>query len=319
MSKGNNIVKKQHYIPQVYLRGFSPEYLTKNEKKIIPERYTIYCHDLTRKQQIEKPVPIKSVCCKDFLYEVTGYNEEIVLPNHLEKFFAVFEKKFSNYRHKLECKAFIESNYKTKCFLTSEEKVFWVIYILIQLLRIPQVLQAAEETCLEIFGDGINEKQAKNIARMACLSFFKEINVGDEEAVLFNNLLEPMLNMSFGVGVDISGRIITADKPVYIYAKEYSCKEYEKLIFPISSRLCLFLFGGENIERYFKNFLFPINETVREEIIKSITYTSVQKLYSNHRLNKQELRYINEVIKHREEDKIGFDCQSPIYIRGKGK
>ena len=30
--KDKNTTKKQHYIPQVYLRGFSPEYVHKNNK-----------------------------------------------------------------------------------------------------------------------------------------------------------------------------------------------------------------------------------------------------------------------------------------------
>lgn len=305
MSQENNITRKQHYIPQVYLRGFSPEYLAENRNKIPLSHYTVYCYNLIADNQKYEAVPINSICFRKDLYEVTGKDGEIVLPNHLEKFFTVFEKKFSHYRRKLEHKAFIEDNYKTKCFLASEEKVFWVTYILIQLLRIPQVLQVVEETSLDILGNGINEKQAKNIARMTCLPFFKEIKIDDKEAVLFNSLLEPMLNMTFGVRVDRSGLIITSDMPVYIYSKEFPCKEYGKIIFPISSQLCLFLFGGEVKKKYPKNFLFPVEEVVREEIIKSMAYTSFEKIYSNHRLNKSELRYINEAIKDREEDRKG--------------
>lgn len=304
MSQGRNITKKQHYIPQVYLRGFSPEYLIK-EKGISHEKYTIYCHDLTEDKQLQKPIPIKSVCYCNFLYEVTGHDGEIVLPNHLEKFFSIIENMFGEYRHKLENKVFIENNYKTKCFLKSEEKAFWITYILLQLLRLPQILKEAVNLGIEIWGNEINEKQANNIARMVCLPFFKEIKIDNREAVLFNSLLEPMCNMSFGVGVDISGRIITADKPVYVYSKELRCKEYEKIIFPISSQICLFLFGEEEKKKYPKNFLFPVKEVVREEIIKSMAYTSFEKIYSNHRLNKSELRYINEAIKDREEDRKG--------------
>lgn len=305
MSQENNITKKQHYIPQVYLRGFSPEYLKKEKGSLPHEKYTIYCHDLTKEKQIQKPIPIKSVCYSNFLYEVTGHDGEIVLPNHLEKFFSAIEKMFSNYRNELERKVFIEDNYKTKSFLKSEEKAFWVTYILIQLLRTPQILQVVAEKSLEISESEINEKQAKNIARLFCLPFFKEIELDDRETNIFYGLLEPIMTMSFGLGVDRRGGIITSDMPVYIYSKEFPCKEYGKIIFPISSQICLFLFGGDEKKEYPKNFLFPVNEAVREEIIESIAYASFEKLYSNHSLNKQELRYINEVMKHREEDGKG--------------
>ena len=131
-----NITKKQHYIPQVYLRGFSPEYSCKSNE-IPSSKYTIYCYDLTKEVQSYEPVPIKSVCYKNYLYEVTGNEGEIVLPNHLEKFFSAMAKMCREYRHKLERKAFITENYKTNYFLTQEEKSFWITYILIQILRMP--------------------------------------------------------------------------------------------------------------------------------------------------------------------------------------
>lgn len=299
MPKGSDITKKQHYIPQVYLRGFSPEY-QKDNKDCPLSKYTIYCHDLTVKNQIMKAIPIKSVCCSDYLYEVTDHKGEIVLANHLEHFFAAIEKMFSEYRHELERKAFIEANYKTKCFLTSKEKVFWVTYILIQILRTPQILNVAEDMSLEAWEDQINAKQAKNIARMFCLPFFKEIEEGNKETVIFDALFEPMKNMSFGVGVDRQARIITSDKPVFIYSEEFPCKEYGRVIFPITSELCLFLFGKEDKEHYPKNFLFPINDEIREEILKSMTASSFEKIYSNHLLDKKERRFVKEVLMEKE-------------------
>lgn len=296
MSNGDRLTKKQHYIPQVYLRGFSPEY-EKENKDYPSARYTIYCHDLNSKKQLLQAVPIKSICYNEYLYEVTGNDGEIVLPNHLEHFFSAIEKKFSNFRDRLERKSFIEENYKTKCFLTNEEKIFWVTFILIQTLRMPQVLYIAECLSKETWGDNINSKQAKNIARTFCLPFFKELEEAGKESFVFDALFDPMKNMSFGVGVDRSGKLITSDKPIYVYANDFPSDEYEEIIFPISSELCLFLFGKENKSNYPKNFLFPIDDEVREEIFKSMTASSFGKLYSNHILDKKEQKYIKEVMK----------------------
>ena len=106
MSTENKITKKQHYVPQVYLRGFSPEY-HKDNKDLPLSKYTIYCHDLTARDQIMKAVPIKSICYNNYLYEVTGYEGEIVLPNYLEKVLSTFEKMFGNFRYELERKVYI--------------------------------------------------------------------------------------------------------------------------------------------------------------------------------------------------------------------
>lgn len=299
MSKGSDITKKQHYIPQVYLRGFSPEY-KRNNGDLPLSRYTIFCHDLTVKDQIKKAIPVKSICYSENLYEVTDCEGKIVLGNRLERFFSELEKMFGNYRHELERKAFIEDNYRTKCFLTSEEKVFWVAYILIQILRLPQILDLAERTSLEILGKQININQAQNIAKRFCLPFFEEMKEDSQETAVFNALFNLMKNMSFAVGVDKRARIITSDKPVYIYSKEYPCEEYERIIFPITSEICLFMFGGEDKKRYPKNSLFPIGDDGREEILKSMADSSFGKIYSNHLLDKKEKKFVEEVLIEKE-------------------
>ena len=297
--KDDGITKKQHYIPQVYLRGFSPEY-EKGNKNYPNSKYTIYCYDLNEKKQNYKAVPIKSICYSEYLYEVTGINGEIVCSNQLEHFFSSIEKRFGDFRNRLEEKAFLEENYKTKCFLTNEEKIFWITFIILQIIRSPQTLEIAESLAKETWGDNINLKQAKNIARMFCLPFFCELKEGSVESMVINALFEPMKNMSFGLGVDRGKSIITSDKTVYICAKRFPCDEYDKIIFPISSKLCLFLFGNENKENCRKNFLFPIEDEIKEEIIKSMTVSSFGKLYSNHILDKNEKKHIKQAKKEYE-------------------
>lgn len=293
-----NITKKQHYIPQVYLRGFSPEYIDKNKETPL-SRYTIYCYDLTKKSQLYESVPIKSVCYKNYLYEVTGKHGEIVLPNHLEKFFSILEQMFSKYRHKLETKVFIIENYVTNFFLTQEEKTFWVTYILIQTLRMPRVLELVEQIGLETLKGELTNKQVQNIARLFCLPFFREMTKENKETILFNIMLEPMRGMSFGIGVDTQARIITSDKPVFVYSKEFPCKEYDRIIFSISSQICLFMFDNEDKKMQRKNFLFPIDEEYREEIIKSLSSSAFEKVYANHAFDKKERRYIKEIMNDR--------------------
>mgnify|MGYP002522808164 CR=1 FL=1 len=238
------------------MRGFSPEY---GNNCIPVSKYTVFCHDLTGRNQFRDPIPIKSICYEKYLYEVTDRDGEIVLINHLEDFFLIIEKMFGNYRRELENKAFLEENYKTKCFLTNEEKAFWMTYIIIQMLRMPKVLQLAEDLSLKIWENEINTKQAKNIARMYCLPFFREMEENNsEELAVFNALLNSMETMTFGVGVDRQAKIITSDKPIYVYAQEVSCTEYKKIIFPISAKVCLFLYGEEYKKKSLKIFYFQL-------------------------------------------------------------
>lgn len=299
MPKGSNITKKQHYIPQVYLRGFSPEY---HEKGRDASKHTIFCYDLTGRNSFMDAVPIRTICYEENLYEVTDSAANVVFPNRLERFFAEFERRFGIYRQKLETKVFIEDKYTTSRFLTSEEKDFWIVYILIQILRLPQVLKLAEEVSAKIWKNQIDTNQSKNIARTSCLPFFKKLEEDSKEGEIIKILFEPMKDMSLGVGVDRQARIITADNPVYVEVEKFPCKEYKKVIFPITSEICLFLLE-EDKENYPKNFLFPISDGIQEEIFRLMTYTSFGKLYSNHLLNERERIWVKEVLEEKEASK----------------
>ena len=286
---------KQHFIPQAYLRGFSPQYEDSKAKKIANSKCMIYCYDLKNRQQ-SGLIPIKSICYEKNLYEVTNDQGEIILQNYLEKVFGLLERMFSMYRTKLERKAFNEENYKIRCFLTREEKIFWTTFIVVQTLRSPQILREAAKALKDMVGEGLNDAQARNISRLYCLPFFREINENSPEAIFFNMLLEPMMNMSFAVCVDIESRIITSDKTMYIYAPEFPTKEYEKIIFPITADICLILLGGEEKKEYKrKNFLFPINDSTRKMIVQAISDSAFERIYANHVLDTQEKNWVEEV------------------------
>ena len=300
MTKTKDTVK-QHYIPQVYLRGFSPEYEKAKRKEIDKRRCTIYLYDLSDGQRNNEE--IKDICYEDYLYEVTGNNGEYVVFNHLEKILGFFEQKFSDFRRKLEAKVFYEENYKTGSFLTREEKDFWIVYIAIQLLRSPSILRSAEEFNKEFFGEKVSDAQARNISRLFCLPFFKEIDENSEEAFVFQAIVEPMMKMSFAVGVDRKGSIITSDETMYIYSSEIPCQEYGKVIFPITANICLILLGGEEKRKHKRrNFLFPISDEKRDEIFWSIVYSARERIYANHPLDKHERLLVKKALKDRESE-----------------
>ncbi len=287
-----NRTRNQHYIPQVYLRGFSPEYsrLEKCEKK----RYTIYFYDFEKNRMTGNSVPIKSVCYEKNLYEVTGDDGNIICQNFLEKCLSKLENMFGKYRSDLEKKAFNEENYKIKCFLKREEKAFWITYMTLQILRLPETLEIVENVAKQMFGNEIPEHKLKSAVRSICLPFFKELTLGAPLAQIFDFFVNQLGSMNIAVGVDRAGRIITSDNPVFICSKETSPLNFEKAIFPVSSEICLFLLMDNDKEKYYKNVCFEINESFREEIIKNMSARAFSKLFSNHILDCTEMRYLKE-------------------------
>jgi len=290
-----NPTVKEHFIPQVYLRGFSPGYEIYRKDLVDKSKFTIYYFDLFENKQ-QKAVPIKSQCYEKNIYEVKNSEGNIINQNLIENALGNVENLFSNYRDELERKVFIEENFKTPCFLTKEEKTFWVTFIAIQLLRTPTILNVAQDITKDTFGDLITDNEARGLARMYCLPFYKEIEENSIEARFLDKIMSPFFKMHFHVFVNKNDNFITSDKTMYVYSPETPCEEYERVVFPITSSICLILLGGKEKKDWAgKNCLHPSNSEVEEMVFKDIAGSAYGKLFSNHILNAKELKMLKDV------------------------
>ena len=286
--------KRQHFVPQVYLRGFSPEYKVLNGSQVSNEKYTIYAYDLIKKAyDSEGPVPIPSICAKKYLYEIYGEDGKIIFPNWLENYFGMFEVMFGDFRSDLERKIF-KDNLVTNLF-TNKEKVFWVTFIAIHLLRNLYVLTETEVAIKETMNMNLSGKEIKSLARTLCLPFFQELSENSIEAKILESIITPMLNMEFVVGVDYSNQLITSDKGVSVIAKEFPAKEYDEIIFPITSSICLFLLGNENKDAHKDNTLFELSEAGKMHVSTNVIVDAYKKIYSNHKFSVLEKKYIKQI------------------------
>ena len=98
--------------------------------------------------------------------------------------------------------------------------------------------------------------------------------------------MEPMENMYIEIGVvtDESVKLFTSDSPVYIHCKTWPCEEYDKIVFPISSKLCLFMYGGKEKQGHKRNGLFVIGQRTLDEIFWSMAYRADGKIFSSERI-----------------------------------
>ena len=285
----NKPTKKQHYVPQVYLKGFSSD------------EVHVYRNELNKDRIISsKLVPIESIFRKKYLYEIRDSNNSFVALNHVEKCLSALEGMFSAYRNKLSSKAFNKENYKTKCFFTAEEKTFWKLFVVLQMLRSPAVLEVARQFSAEHFGNSIPTNDAYSIATQLCLPFFKELKTEDENCL--TKFLEPVYPMSIALGVDYSGRIITSDNPVYFYSQDKTIENCEKIVFPITSQLVLLLLGGKMKESYDKNRAFELEDSELDSIIKPIAYSADSTIISRDSLTSGIKTLIREARKDKLED-----------------
>jgi hypothetical protein len=79
----NKPTKKQHYVPQIYLRGFSSD-----EEFVIRNELESQCIVSS------KPVPIQSICREDFLYEIKDSEGSYIALNFIENTFQLWKRCF---------------------------------------------------------------------------------------------------------------------------------------------------------------------------------------------------------------------------------
>ena len=279
MPSDKQITKGEHYVPEVYLQGFSQD------------NATLYAYRIKDGYQPEKPVPIKSICKEKYLYELRDENDEIVAPNHLENILCHIEGLFAEYRRRLEQKAYIPSNYATKCFLTKDEKDFWKSFIAVQLVRTPKVIRMMKEEIENQFDGQLKNNQARAIALDNCLPAFGHYRNYPNLITKIRNTFE---NMTIAVGVDNSGCVFTSDNPIVCQAPDFDFERVEKIEFPITPKLVLFLFGGQLKKEYDKNRLFPLYPEEVKTIQRNIAYAAEEWIYSLYPLTDAEKETIRE-------------------------
>lgn len=288
MEEKQKYTVSQHFVPQVLLRGFSTTYSV-GEKTAKSRKYMVWRYDTIIDEQ--KQVPTSSICVEDNIYEYTGKQGEFVLRNALEKILGKIESKFHERRNQLESKAFQESNYNTNCFLDKDEKDFWVLFITLQVLRDPEVIELASELYREICDSSLSEKQARNVALNYCVPFLNAENENIAETKLLVEMAAPMRAMNFHVLVDKSGGFISARRGIHIEARTMPERyaDYELIVFPITAYLCMVL--SKKKEGRYMNRLVEADEMCKEDVLYWLSRKNTE-LFSNHRFSKAEIAVI---------------------------
>lgn len=289
--ENKSFTKKQHYVPQVYLRGFSED------------DTRIWSYSLDHLDG-GKLVAIKSVCYIKELYEIHKKDGGLVAANWIENVLSKFESMYADYLHALKKKAYNKENYRTKCFLSPQEKTFWKFFVALQMMRSPSVLKEAQIIADELYDDQPLDYQTSSFAVYLCLPFFGEMKPEDRNAFIF--FLKPILNMSIAIGVDESETLFTSDNPVYCYSSQRDItllKEYERIVMPLTSSLVLIMLGGDAAKGHDKNRLFRLSEEDQKAIRMSIAYAARSRVFSEKELGKTDRKIIECASRDKAQDK----------------
>ena len=286
MPNGDKPTVNEHFVPRVYLKGFS-EVKVKSKK----EKALIWQYCLKSMRQIPTQVDVESVCADKNLYEFRNEKGEIIYTNMIENLLGIIEGIFADTMRSINRKAFDKRNLKTSCFLTADEKSELAIYIAIQQLRFPWFIDELEDEIKKKYENILEKTSIRNLAIISSLPIYKSLSDNDKSVLL--NYFDRLSNMAYFIGVSNDDCIITSDNPsALLYDDNH--EELVEVIFPLSSKLVLIMKPFTRTKPGFRNRLIELSKENIEYINQITIRMCKQWIYSRNPLSHEQIDWIME-------------------------
>lgn len=279
MPEKNKPTKDEHFVPRVYLRGFSD-----NGK-------SFFAYNMKEDKQIRN-CSIETATREKNIYEFKGNNNQLLYINLLEDTLSKLEGIFAKNRKELLSKASYPEYLNTKCFFTSEEKAFWKVYIVTQMLRTPMFIDFLTEKYSIEVGNKFTNNEIRNFTLMSMLPFFKEII--NSKNNFFNFLLSKIDNSNVCAFVDNNNSLFTSDNPVAFNTQEFGANEIDIVYFPVTPHIALVLFGGKLKNESPKNQLCIFNNQQLNEFKLGMACAAQNMIYSKFALSADDIELIKK-------------------------
>jgi len=289
MSNGNKPTEDQHFIPRMYLKGFSE--VKKKGKK---EKAFIYEFNINSMIQIPGQVNIKNICVKKNLYEIFGADGSIIAQNRIEKIFQRIETETIRVIESIKKKSQNENCLACSYILSEEDKSYLNIFIASLMYRDPQTINTGIKF-LQDTNPSMSNVEARNFTIMNLLPF----GVDDEwdKNTIIRTAVADISGMSFQIGIADNDVIFTSDRPVIKTepSKDELYNRPKAVIIPLTSKLVLFLFSTDNVEAIKASSFFKLST---EQIVSVQTYIAKfarEWIYSRYPLTPEQLEIIKKV------------------------
>lgn len=281
MANNQSGTRKQHYVPQVYLKNFSDD------------GKTLFYYDVLKKEPSNISVPIKSICYEMYIYEYYDENGEIDSFNFNEKMLQCLEIDFSKQLDKLVRIARCKENIELHHIFTKEEYTFWIFYVYIQMFRTPRTIKRMSEHYSKIYPD-FGQKHIKNICLTNCLPFYQLINSLEMNDIIMESV-ETLLSMDMFICVNEHGDYFTSDCPVVSYSSTDSFQDTEWIVLPLTKRLAFLFLPCIDIKKPVRGKIRCISEDEYQQQMDIIALGAYQKIYSNSFFTPKLMRNIDKL------------------------
>lgn len=274
---------REHYVPKVYLNGFS---LDKERKK--PR---IYCFDSKHNFPKGEPIPIDSIAFKQYLYEFSRDKSSEHF-NYIEKKLGELEGQFATYRRKL-----IENvalNADASYFpVSTDELEFWRKFLVIQILRSPFRIKISDCCLKRFFGEFMTDEEIHANTLAIHLPFFekKDPTIID----FYEEYYRQVSNLYISVGVSSNKKFMTSDDPVFAIPEDTPPNQFIFICFPVTTSIILLLTKQSCTNAGNKIICQHLNDEMVVKINEKTVFNAWDAVYSQDPFTQDQSDKISEI------------------------
>ena len=283
MSCGDKNTKDEHFIPKMYLSQFS---------EVKKDKAFIWAFDTIKMKQL--PVSnVKSFCYEKDLYELRSEDNSIIVQNMIEKTFGRIESKMGKTIKRIKAKSQNKDCLQCRAILSEEDKSYLIIFMAALKFRDPKTIESGI-TILHRTNPNMDERDARNFTLMNLLPL--GIDSEWDKNVIIKSAISNYCGMAFQIGFTTDDIIITSDRPII----EWPPSDNElfdrprAVVFPLTSRLVLYLFPIEKVNPEGRNCFFELSKEQIKDIQTNVSFYANRWVFSRNPLNEEQLVLVKE-------------------------
>ena len=285
MANGEKPTEKEHFIPRMYLRGFSE--LKQSGKALI------WQFNLKTMQQIPVQVNVQDVCFEKNLYEIKSKDGLFTAQNTIEKTFGKIEDSTNRVIQSIRTKSENANCLNCPTVLSEDDKSYLIILIASLLFRDPATIESGIGF-LKKSNPNMDDREARNFTLLNLLPL--GLDQDWDKNTIIRTAVEDLAGMAFQIGIADEDTIITSDRPVTIWPPKED-EQYNRpraVAFPLTSRLLLYLFPEESVNPIARNCFVRLSESQINDLYGNTAVSARNWIYSRNRLTPEQLRMIKE-------------------------
>lgn len=285
MPKGAKPTVNEHYIPRMYLRGFSE--ISKSGKA------KLWQFSLKSMQQSTVQVGVEDICFEKHLYEIKGSDGSYIAQNTIEKTFGKIETNANRVIQSIQAKSKKENCLNCPSILSDDDKSYLAIFATSLLFRDPMTIESGIGY-LQKANPDMDDREARNYTLLNLLPL--GIDRDWDKNTIIRTALGNLAGMAYQIGIADEDVIITSDRPVVLWPPKED-EQYDRpraVAFPLTSKLLLYLFPLESVDPIARNCFVKLSD---DQINDFYGYCSVYArnwIYSRNPLTKEQLTFIRE-------------------------